>query len=104
MGDAARFEQRLSEIFRDHLHVAVPTRDTDLFDSAALDSLSFVELLVQLENEFGVKVSLADLELDNFRSIARIAVFIAAATAARAGAGTQEPPERPDHGRSARHG
>ena len=50
--------------------------DTDLFETGVLDSLKFVELLVQLEQQFGTRVSLDDLELDNFRSIGQIAHFI----------------------------
>ena len=40
----------------------------------------FVELLAQIEREFGVQVALGEIEMDNFRSIDRIAGFIAART------------------------
>jgi len=40
-----------------------------------------VEFLAQLEAGFGVRVSLEDLEIDRFRTISRIAGFIAAKTA-----------------------
>jgi len=38
----------------------------------------FVEFLAQLEVEFGIQVSHDDLELDRFRTISRIADFVAA--------------------------
>jgi len=38
----------------------------------------FVEFLAQLEEEFGIQVSHDDLELDRFRTILRIADFVAA--------------------------
>jgi acyl carrier protein len=105
MHDSAPLERQLIEIFRDKLHLAVTSSDTDLFETAVLDSLSLVALLLHLENEFGVKVSLADLELGNFQSIARLAKFIACHTA-QAGAhdGEQSLPALADHGSSIRHG
>lgn len=67
---------RIDHIFADVLHLDVPAADVDLFESGVLDSLAFVELLLQLEREFGVTVSLDELEVDNFRSIQRIAEFV----------------------------
>lgn len=69
---------RVAALFADALQLEVPSVDTDLFESAVLDSLAFVELLVQLEREFGVTPSLDELEAENFRSITRIAEFVAA--------------------------
>jgi acyl carrier protein len=37
----------------------------------------FVDLLLHLEREFGVTVALEDIEFDHFRSIERIAEFVA---------------------------
>jgi acyl carrier protein len=42
-----------------------------------------VELLLRLEQEFGVTTSVDDLELDNFRCIDRIAEFVEARAAAQ---------------------
>jgi len=75
--DVSAIEQRLGRIFEKQMHLAVPSVDTDLFETGGLDSLSFVELLLCLDRDFGIHVSLDALELDNFRSIARIARFIA---------------------------
>ena len=50
--------------------------ETDLFAGAGLDSLGLVELLLGLEEEFGIDIEAADLELDRFRSIASIASFV----------------------------
>jgi D-alanine--poly(phosphoribitol) ligase subunit 2 len=54
----------------------VPSVDADLFDAGTLDSLAFVNLLVYIEEEFGVKVPLDDLELDHFRSISKVSELI----------------------------
>lgn len=76
MSEPASLEGRIAKIFAENLNLVVPSPDTDLFSTGALDSLSFVRLLVHLEREYGVRVSLEDLELDNFRSIKKIAEFI----------------------------
>jgi methoxymalonate biosynthesis acyl carrier protein len=69
---------RLTRLFADRLNLEIPSADTDLFDSGALDSMAFVELLAQLEAEFGIVVALGDIAMDNFRSIEKIAGFIEA--------------------------
>lgn len=76
MSDLGEIERRVAAIFEEHLSVAVPSVETDLFESGGLDSLVFVELLMLLEREFEVKVELEDMDLDNFRSIRRIAEFL----------------------------
>jgi D-alanine--poly(phosphoribitol) ligase subunit 2 len=73
---------RISRLFASALNIDVPSVDIDLFETGVLDSLAFVELLLQLEREFGVVTSVVDLEIENFRSIARIAEFVAARTGA----------------------
>jgi acyl carrier protein len=56
--------------------VEVPTVDTDLFETGILDSMAFIELLARLEQEFGTKCSMEDLDIENFRTVTRIAAFI----------------------------
>ncbi|HXF95938.1 MAG TPA: phosphopantetheine-binding protein [Gemmatimonadales bacterium] len=70
-------EARVSELIADKLHLEVPSPDTDLFETGLLDSLRFVELLASLEEALGVTVSVEEIELDDFRTTARIAGFIA---------------------------
>ena len=73
---------RLTRIFPEVLHVDPPPVDADLFENGLIDSLAFVELLMKLEQEFGVSVAVDDLEIENFRTIERIAAFVEARTAA----------------------
>jgi acyl carrier protein len=80
MPDTTQFEPRIAALFAGKLNVQVPSFETDLLDTGLVDSLTFVEFLAQLEQEFGIHVSLDDLELDHFRSIARIAGFVATKT------------------------
>ena len=76
MVDTAALQDRIAQLFSDTLGFDVPSVDTDLFDTGAMDSLTFVELIVLLERDFGVKTSVDDMETENFRSIARIARFV----------------------------
>jgi methoxymalonate biosynthesis acyl carrier protein len=76
MIDRTSLEQNISDIFEQKLHLKVPSADIDLFESGSLDSLSFVELLLQVELEYGIRIPLQDLDLAHFRSIGRIAGFI----------------------------
>ena len=73
-------ENQVTELFARRLEVELPAADTDLFEVGILDSLRFVELLAALEESFGVRVSIEELEIDDFRSLSRIAAFIAGKT------------------------
>jgi acyl carrier protein len=77
MTDVSALRDRIARLFAEHLHVDDVSFEADLLESGILDSLQFVELLLRLENEFGLTVSLKDLEIDFFRSIDTIAVFVA---------------------------
>ena len=72
--------RRLADVFVENLHVEPPSPDTDLFESGLLDSLQLVELLLQLERRFGVQIAIESIDLDNLRTLARIARLVAGAT------------------------
>lgn len=73
---------RVARILRERLHLEVEGDDVDLFDTGLIDSLAFVDLLMALEQEFGVSAGVDDLDLDNFRTIEQIASFVDARRAA----------------------
>lgn len=77
MPDALELEPRIAAVFASKLHVQIPSSETDLITTGLVDSLTFVQVLAQLEQEFDIHVSFEDLELDHIRSIARIARFVA---------------------------
>jgi methoxymalonate biosynthesis acyl carrier protein len=74
--DRQTMGNQVAEIFSQKLHIDVPSRDSDLFESGVLDSLHLVELVFQLELQFHVRISLDELDLENFRSIERITVML----------------------------
>lgn len=80
--DLAAITGRLGALFAETFHIEVPSPDTDLLESGLLDSFQFVELLLQLERRFGVRVRIDDIELDDLRTLARIARMVAAPKAA----------------------
>ena len=63
-------------IFADHLIIEVPDTETDLIEVGLLDSLTMVDLLVHLEGEFGFTVVMDELDVDDFRSVERIAGYV----------------------------
>lgn len=75
--DQGKLEDRITRLIRDVLYVEVPARDTDLIEDGLLDSLGLVSLITELEGELGFELALDDLDIDNFRSIQRIAAFVA---------------------------
>lgn len=75
--DRQQLISAVARLFAEQLHVDVPSPETDLIDAGAIDSLSLVELLVQIERAFGVTVSMDDLDLANFRTVERIADYVA---------------------------
>jgi len=54
-----------------------PAVGDDLIASGALDSLTLVQLLADLETHFGITVPLEDLEIDDIRSITALARLVA---------------------------
>ena len=77
MNDASAIIERLGALFVDDLHIEVPSADTDLFETGILDSLQLVELLLQLERHFGFRMAIADIDLDDLRTLERIARLVA---------------------------
>jgi D-alanine--poly(phosphoribitol) ligase subunit 2 len=63
-------------VLRDHLTVMVESPDVDLLETGLIDSIGLVELILQLEDRFGVSLPMDTLEIDDFRSINRIADLI----------------------------
>jgi acyl carrier protein len=69
-------EAKLQTLFSEQLLAAIPTVETDLFETGILDSQRFVELLLQIERHFNTRIDLDDFEIENFRCIEKIAALI----------------------------
>jgi acyl carrier protein len=81
---------QVSRVIAENLLLEVNSPEENLLSSGAIDSSSLIQLLVSLEEYFGVRIPLDELEIEDLRSIQSIARLIedyrhAAATTAGAG-------------------
>lgn len=63
-------------IFTDALEVDVPTEIDNLLDSGHIDSLTLVDLLLELEERYGVEFAADDLDPEHFSSVEAIADLV----------------------------
>jgi D-alanine--poly(phosphoribitol) ligase subunit 2 len=68
--------ERLDALFAEKFHVEIPSPDTDLLESGILDSFQFVELLLCLEQNFSLRIKIDDIDLEDLRTLARIARLV----------------------------
>jgi len=76
--DAKAIIEGLGAVFVESFHMDAPSPDTDLLETGILDSFQFVELLVELEQRFGLRIKIDDIDLDDLRTLERIARLVAA--------------------------
>lgn len=77
MTPSAQLVEQLGALFAENFHVSVPAPDADLLEEGILDSFQFVELLVQIEKRFGLRIDIAGIDLDDLRTLQRLAGLIA---------------------------
>ena len=75
---SATLHAELTGLLTETLNIAVPSSDTDLIATGLLDSIGMVELLVSLEQRYGITVNMRELAIEHFQSVATIAAFVAA--------------------------
>lgn len=78
MSAAKSIIERLGALFAESFHIEMPSPDTDLIETGILDSFQLVELVYQLEQRFGARIALDDIDLEDLRTVARIARLVAA--------------------------
>ena len=69
-------------VLRERLMVIVASPDIDLFETGLVDSIGIVELILALEDRFGISLPMENLELDDLRTVGRIANLIVRISAA----------------------
>jgi acyl carrier protein len=67
---------RIQRIFEETFDVSAPAPQTDIIEAELLDSLGLVMLLFEIELRFGTELPLESLEIDDFRTIEKIARLI----------------------------
>jgi acyl carrier protein len=66
----------ISQLLSGKLFIDVDSPETDLLNTGLLDSLALVQLLVHLEERFGVRIALDAIEIEDLRSVASIAALV----------------------------
>jgi acyl carrier protein len=76
--DESELVDLVTRILHDSLHSDVGDPDRDLLEEGVLDSLAVVELLFEIERLLNLRLKLDEMEIDDFRSVRKIARFAAA--------------------------
>lgn len=76
MTELDSMQRLIAHILSAKAHVEAPSPTTDLLQAGLLDSITLVELIVGIEEQFEIHVPLETIEIDHFRSIERIAKFV----------------------------
>ena len=84
--EPTRVLEGLRQIFVETFHLDAPAPDVDLVETGILDSFQLVELLVELEKKFGVQIDIEGLDLDDLRTLDRIARLVLSNVASAAAA------------------
>ena len=78
--DNATIEQKLKEMIVERLFLQVAPADVDtdasLVDAYGVDSVCLLELVVGLEDAFGIVIEDSDFDVRNFISVAALRDFV----------------------------
>jgi acyl carrier protein len=70
------YSSEIQTILSEKLMRRVPSADADLLETGILDSMNFVDLVVILEERYGLTLDLASIDLEEFRSVSSIARLV----------------------------
>jgi len=80
--DSIAIEAKLKEMIVEHLFLNVAPADIDtgasLIDAYGVDSVCLLELVVGLEEAFGIVIEDGDFDVRNFMSVAALRDFVQA--------------------------
>ena len=75
-------QQELTAIFLGRFDTRIASKDVDLLETGLVDSVRIVELVLEIERHFGVSLPFEELEIEDFRTVSRLAERIARTTPA----------------------
>jgi len=71
------YVQEIRTLLAEKLYTEVASPDADLLREGHLDSVVLVQLLMEVEERFGIHLPIEELEIDDFRSVRSIAHLVA---------------------------
>ncbi|MFI9005603.1 acyl carrier protein [Actinosynnema sp. NPDC053489] len=74
--DQGAIVERIRAFFTSALPESALEPDDDYFALGLVNSLLALELVTHVEKAFAIRVDVEDLDLDNFRTMRRIAAFV----------------------------
>jgi D-alanine--poly(phosphoribitol) ligase subunit 2 len=72
-----KLQQYIVEIFAERFDTQLTSEDTDLLETGLVDSIKIIELVLELEQRFGVSFPFEELEIEDFRTVLTLADRIA---------------------------
>ena len=66
----------LSDILSNEISPAQLNDDTDLIIEVGLNSLDFLQFIIRLENEFDIEIDIERLDIQYFRKLGKLRLFI----------------------------
>jgi D-alanine--poly(phosphoribitol) ligase subunit 2 len=72
-----KLEQQIIDIFAERFETRLDSNEVDLLDTGIVDSVRIVELVLEVEQRFGLSLPFEQLEIEDFRTVPRLAERIA---------------------------
>ena len=71
-----KLQQKITDIFAERFETRLDSLDVDLLETGIVDSVRIVELVLEIEQRFGVSLPFEELEIEDFRTVSRIATNV----------------------------
>jgi D-alanine--poly(phosphoribitol) ligase subunit 2 len=68
-----QLQQQIIEIFSERFETRLGSDEVDLLETGIVDSVKIVELVLEIEQRFGISLPFEELEIDDFRTVLRLA-------------------------------
>ena len=77
MEEIANLCAMICNIFLECFDTRLVSAELDLIEARLIDSVRIVDLVLQLEARFGLSLPFEELEIEDFRTVARLAGLVA---------------------------
>jgi acyl carrier protein len=71
------YVEQIQALIVEELHIPIESATADLFRTGLLDSMGLIQLISHIEEHFGFRLPVDQLDLDSFRSVLQIAQLVA---------------------------